>query len=188
MLRLTPSARNKFTSGFIFNLVTSDTEQIQLMCQNVMGLTSNPIRIVVAVILLYLQLGPRPLPRPCCWACSFPPRWVACLARRAQLLTCDAPLPAHCDLSPQSSASPGVTDSGRAWLRFCGRSDEVFKMRQASVSAVKQHLGTRLSCLREKCSALTQMSDVVWNINDGHLKDIVLLLSNIIPFSCSVSV
>lgn len=61
MLFLTPGAQHDFTSGRIFNLVTSDAETLQQLCQNLLGVISSPARIIGAVVLLYFQLGPASL-------------------------------------------------------------------------------------------------------------------------------
>ncbi|RYF04316.1 MAG: hypothetical protein EOO40_11320, partial [Deltaproteobacteria bacterium] len=49
------------SSGRIFNMVTSDVEMLQMLCQSIMGLISSPLRITIAMLLLYLQLGPAAL-------------------------------------------------------------------------------------------------------------------------------
>lgn len=61
VLFLTPGAQARFTSGRIFNLVTSDAETLQQLCQNLLGVVSSPARIIGAVVLLYAQLGPASL-------------------------------------------------------------------------------------------------------------------------------
>ncbi|KAK9802963.1 hypothetical protein WJX72_012534 [[Myrmecia] bisecta] len=61
VLALSPTARAEFSSGRVFNLVTSDAETLQLLCQSIMGIISSPLRIVVAMALLYVQLGPASL-------------------------------------------------------------------------------------------------------------------------------
>ncbi|MEW5311484.1 MAG: hypothetical protein WDW38_003194 [Sanguina aurantia] len=58
---LSPAARNSFTSGRIFNLISSDAETLQVVCQFGFGLISSPIRIVVATYMLQQQLGPSSL-------------------------------------------------------------------------------------------------------------------------------
>ena len=57
VLFISPAVRGEFTSGRVFNLVTSDAETLQLLCQNIMGLISSPLRILVAMFMLYLELG-----------------------------------------------------------------------------------------------------------------------------------
>ncbi len=57
VLYIAPSARAEFSSGRVFNLVTSDAETLQMLCQNIMGLISSPLRITVAMVMLYLELG-----------------------------------------------------------------------------------------------------------------------------------
>lgn len=43
---LSPAARNSFTSGRIFNLISSDAETLYVFCQFGFGLISSPVRIV----------------------------------------------------------------------------------------------------------------------------------------------
>ena len=57
VLYISPAVRSDFSSGRVFNLVTSDAETLQLLCQNIMGLISSPLRIVVAMAMLYFELG-----------------------------------------------------------------------------------------------------------------------------------
>ncbi|KAG2427456.1 hypothetical protein HXX76_012392 [Chlamydomonas incerta] len=61
LFRLTPAARSHFSSGRVYSLVASDVESLMALCQNVMGLFSSPVRIIVAMVLLYGQLGPASL-------------------------------------------------------------------------------------------------------------------------------
>ncbi|XP_062162979.1 ABC transporter C family member 2-like [Alnus glutinosa] len=56
-LRLTHEARKKFASGKITNLMTTDAEALQQICQSLHTLWSAPFRIVIAMFLLYQQLG-----------------------------------------------------------------------------------------------------------------------------------
>ncbi|KAK6932100.1 ABC transporter type 1, transmembrane domain [Dillenia turbinata] len=64
-LRLTHEGRKKFASGKITNLMTTDAESLQAslllplcqICQSLHALWSAPLRITVAMILLYQQLG-----------------------------------------------------------------------------------------------------------------------------------
>ncbi|KAL2611008.1 hypothetical protein R1flu_022700 [Riccia fluitans] len=56
-LRLTQNGRKNFTTGKITNLMTTDAESLQQICQQLHGLWSAPLRIVVAMSLLYQQLG-----------------------------------------------------------------------------------------------------------------------------------
>ncbi|XP_051128280.1 ABC transporter C family member 2-like isoform X2 [Andrographis paniculata] len=56
-LRLTHESRKGFTSGKITNLMTTDAEALQQICQSLHTVWSAPFRIVVALILLYMQLG-----------------------------------------------------------------------------------------------------------------------------------
>ena len=57
VLYISPAVRSDFSSGRVFNLVTSDAETLQLLCQNIMGLISSPLRIIVAMAMLYFELG-----------------------------------------------------------------------------------------------------------------------------------
>lgn len=57
VLFISPAVRGEFTSGRVFNLVTSDAETLQMLSQNIMGLISSPLRIIVAMLMLYLELG-----------------------------------------------------------------------------------------------------------------------------------
>ncbi|KAG5515912.1 hypothetical protein RHGRI_036827 [Rhododendron griersonianum] len=56
-LRLTHESRKKFATGKITNLMTTDAETLQQVCQSLHTLWSAPFRIVVALVLLYQQLG-----------------------------------------------------------------------------------------------------------------------------------
>lgn len=56
-LRLTHESRKKFASGKITNLMTTDAESLQQICQSLHTLWSAPFRITVALVLLYQQLG-----------------------------------------------------------------------------------------------------------------------------------
>ncbi|XWS55359.1 hypothetical protein CRYUN_Cryun10bG0167800 [Craigia yunnanensis] len=56
-LRLTHEGRKKFASGKITNLMTTDAEALQQICQSLHTLWSAPFRIIVAMFLLYQQLG-----------------------------------------------------------------------------------------------------------------------------------
>ncbi|KAG6543930.1 hypothetical protein Mapa_014771 [Marchantia paleacea] len=56
-LRLTQNGRKNFASGKITNLMTTDAEALQQICQQLHGLWSAPLRIVVAMVLLFQQLG-----------------------------------------------------------------------------------------------------------------------------------
>ncbi|KAK4259954.1 hypothetical protein QN277_006228 [Acacia crassicarpa] len=56
-LKLTHEARKQFASGKITNLMTTDAEALQQICQSLHTLWSAPFRIIVALVLLYQQLG-----------------------------------------------------------------------------------------------------------------------------------
>ncbi|KAJ7552374.1 hypothetical protein O6H91_06G052700 [Diphasiastrum complanatum] len=60
-LRLTHVGRQGFTAGKITNLMTSDAEALQQICQQLHGIWSAPFRIIAAIYLLYMQLGPASL-------------------------------------------------------------------------------------------------------------------------------
>eukprot|EP00892_Ulva_mutabilis_P008206 jgi/Ulvmu1/5758/UM025_0012.1 len=54
---LTAGSRTAYSRGFIYNIVTNDTDAVQLTCNQIFSLISSPLRIVVAMVLLYAQLG-----------------------------------------------------------------------------------------------------------------------------------
>uniref|UniRef100_A0A7N0T3Q1 ABC-type xenobiotic transporter n=1 Tax=Kalanchoe fedtschenkoi TaxID=63787 RepID=A0A7N0T3Q1_KALFE len=56
-LRLTHDARKNFPSGMITNMISTDANALQQICQQLHGLWSAPFRIIVAMVLLYQQLG-----------------------------------------------------------------------------------------------------------------------------------
>ncbi|XP_019190633.1 PREDICTED: ABC transporter C family member 2-like isoform X2 [Ipomoea nil] len=56
-LRLTHESRKGFATGKITNLMTTDAESLQQICQSLHTLWSAPFRIVIAMVLLYEQLG-----------------------------------------------------------------------------------------------------------------------------------
>ncbi|XP_073525888.1 uncharacterized protein [Phyllobates terribilis] len=56
-LKLTHESRRKFASGKITNLMTTDAEALQQICQSLHTLWSAPFRIVVSMVLLYSELG-----------------------------------------------------------------------------------------------------------------------------------
>ncbi|KDP34963.1 hypothetical protein JCGZ_09251 [Jatropha curcas] len=56
-LRLTHESRRKFASGKITNLMTTDAEALQQICQSLHTLWSAPFRITIAMVLLFQQLG-----------------------------------------------------------------------------------------------------------------------------------
>ncbi|KAK4493262.1 hypothetical protein RD792_017859, partial [Penstemon davidsonii] len=56
-LRLTHEARKQFPSGKITNMMTTDANALQQICQQLHGLWSAPFRISMAMVLLYQQLG-----------------------------------------------------------------------------------------------------------------------------------
>ncbi|GLT97105.1 hypothetical protein SLE2022_146880 [Rubroshorea leprosula] len=56
-LRLTQEARKNFPSGKLTNMITTDTNALQQICQQLHGLWSAPFRIIMSMVLLYQQLG-----------------------------------------------------------------------------------------------------------------------------------
>ncbi|CAI5531000.1 unnamed protein product [Closterium sp. Naga37s-1] len=56
-LRLSHSGRQGFSTGRITNMMTNDAESLQMVCQQLHGLWSAPMRILVCIFLLYQQLG-----------------------------------------------------------------------------------------------------------------------------------
>lgn len=56
-LKLTHESRRKFASGKITNLMTTDAESLQQICQSLHTIWSAPFRIIIAMVLLYQQLG-----------------------------------------------------------------------------------------------------------------------------------
>ncbi|KAJ4837827.1 Canalicular multispecific organic anion transporter 1 [Turnera subulata] len=56
-LRLTHESRKNFPSGKITNMITTDANALQRICQQLHGLWSAPFRITMAMVLLYQQLG-----------------------------------------------------------------------------------------------------------------------------------
>lgn len=56
-LYLSHKGRSGFSSGRIVNMMSSDSETLQQVCQSLHNLWSAPLRIVVAMCMLYRQLG-----------------------------------------------------------------------------------------------------------------------------------
>ncbi|KAF6167459.1 hypothetical protein GIB67_031660 [Kingdonia uniflora] len=56
-LKMTHEGRKNFTSGKITNLMTTDAEALQQICQQLHSLWSAPFRIIIAMVLLYSELG-----------------------------------------------------------------------------------------------------------------------------------
>ncbi|POO04129.1 ATP-binding cassette containing protein [Trema orientale] len=56
-LRLTHEGRKNFPTGKITNMITTDANALQQVCQQLHGLWSSPFRIIIAMVLLYQQLG-----------------------------------------------------------------------------------------------------------------------------------
>jgi ATP-binding cassette subfamily C (CFTR/MRP) protein 1 len=55
-LRLTQAGRKGFTAGKITNLMTTDAEALQQITQQLHSLWSSPLRIIIAITLLYRQV------------------------------------------------------------------------------------------------------------------------------------
>ncbi|OEL34907.1 ABC transporter C family member 2 [Dichanthelium oligosanthes] len=71
-LRLTNDSRRKFASGRITNLISTDAESLQQVCQQLHSLWSAPFRIVISMVLLYAELGPAALVGALMLALLFP--------------------------------------------------------------------------------------------------------------------
>ncbi|GMN54603.1 hypothetical protein TIFTF001_023730 [Ficus carica] len=56
-LRLTHEGRKNFPTGKITNMITTDANALQQICQLLHGLWSSPFRIIISLVLLYQQLG-----------------------------------------------------------------------------------------------------------------------------------
>ncbi|XP_022762662.1 ABC transporter C family member 12-like isoform X1 [Durio zibethinus] len=56
-LRLTHEARKNFPSGKITNMITTDANALQQICQQLHVLWSAPFRIIISMVLLYQQLS-----------------------------------------------------------------------------------------------------------------------------------
>ncbi|XP_059668420.1 ABC transporter C family member 12-like [Cornus florida] len=56
-LRLTHKGRKKFPSGKITNMISTDANALQQICQQLHNLWSAPFRIIIGMALLYQQLG-----------------------------------------------------------------------------------------------------------------------------------
>nr|GMD06436.1 ABC transporter C family member 12-like isoform X1 [Ipomoea batatas] len=56
-VRLTHEGRKQFPSGKITNMITTDANGLQQICQQLHVLWSAPFRITIAIVLLYQQLG-----------------------------------------------------------------------------------------------------------------------------------
>jgi hypothetical protein len=52
-----PTGREGNSIGRISNLISTDAEAIQSFCGSMFNLWSSPVRIVVAIVLLYVQIG-----------------------------------------------------------------------------------------------------------------------------------
>ena len=53
VLSLSPAEWAHFSTGRVFNLVTSDVETLQLLSQSIMNLISSPLRIIVRPFRLW---------------------------------------------------------------------------------------------------------------------------------------
>ncbi|XP_062014646.1 ABC transporter C family member 12-like [Rosa rugosa] len=56
-IRITHEGRKKFPTGKITNMISTDADALQQIARNLHGLWSAPFRIIVAMVLLYQQLG-----------------------------------------------------------------------------------------------------------------------------------
>ncbi|MFS8016083.1 putative ABC-type xenobiotic transporter [Helianthus anomalus] len=56
-LKLTNESRRNIASGKITNLMTTDSESLQQVAESLHNLWSAPFRIIIALVLLYQQLG-----------------------------------------------------------------------------------------------------------------------------------
>ncbi|XP_050370619.1 ABC transporter C family member 12-like [Argentina anserina] len=56
-IRITHEGRKNFPTGKITNMMSTDANALQQICQQLHGLWSAPFRITVAMVLLYQQLG-----------------------------------------------------------------------------------------------------------------------------------
>lgn len=54
---LSPKSREGRSTGTIVNLVSTDCESLQMVTQNMHTLWSSPLRIVIALYLLYGEMG-----------------------------------------------------------------------------------------------------------------------------------
>ncbi|XP_074269631.1 ABC transporter C family member 12-like isoform X2 [Silene latifolia] len=57
ILKLTNDSRQRFPSGKITNMISTDANALQQICQQLHNLWSAPFRIILAMALLYQQLG-----------------------------------------------------------------------------------------------------------------------------------
>ncbi|WJX30575.1 Multidrug resistance-associated protein 9 [Trifolium repens] len=56
-LRLTHESRKNFSMGKLMNMITTDANALQQICEQLHGLWSAPFQIIIAMVLLYQQLG-----------------------------------------------------------------------------------------------------------------------------------
>ncbi|GBG83673.1 hypothetical protein CBR_g37475 [Chara braunii] len=84
-MALSHTAREKVSTGFITNLISSDVESLQQVCQNLHLLWSAPLRILVAIVLLYRELGYASLVGLLLLVLTIPSQ--ALIVRKVQLLT-----------------------------------------------------------------------------------------------------
>eukprot|EP00210_Caulerpa_lentillifera_P008090 g7724.t1 len=87
-LFLTPTDRAKFPAGQIFNFVATDSESLQLVCNNILSIMSSPLRMIGAMILLFVQLGVSSLVAPASLVIMVPiqmsiVRWSAQYVKKA---------------------------------------------------------------------------------------------------------
>jgi ABC-type multidrug transport system fused ATPase/permease subunit len=61
MLRISPTTRSKLTTGKIINVIVSDTNRLDLVCQTISTAYAAPYAIIAATALLIWNLGPSAL-------------------------------------------------------------------------------------------------------------------------------
>eukprot|EP00051_Salpingoeca_urceolata_P019849 m.293491 g.293491 ORF g.293491 m.293491 type:complete len:1641 (-) comp19492_c0_seq12:32-4954(-) len=57
-VKLSPKGREDRSTGQIMNMISSDCESLQLVCTGIHAVWSSPLRIAIAIYLLYGELGP----------------------------------------------------------------------------------------------------------------------------------
>ena len=61
-LSLSPAARQKTSTGQIINMFSTDTKQLQMFLNFMNNVALAPLQIIVALALIWLQVGSAPLP------------------------------------------------------------------------------------------------------------------------------
>ncbi|KAI8474713.1 MAG: hypothetical protein J3K34DRAFT_518016 [Monoraphidium minutum] len=85
VLAMTPAARGRLGSGRIYTMVSSDTQTLQDFSMNALGVVSSPLRIVIAMALLWRQLGPASLVAVACILATVPANGYLVTAATARL-------------------------------------------------------------------------------------------------------